>query len=453
MKIKESKSIIIESDNAPLKISGRDGLSAYRVAKFHEKDNKNIKHAVYRTPGGAYYNRYYVKDIYGDEDELGNKGVVGPFTSEEDAVARLKDYKKDVVKESYRRGLKEGNDREVIGRVGKYEIIKDAYGFGVDDGYRVNRFTVYGDGRPVFDYKPAGSVLSKVKSLIKSGDFNNPHYNNDAKYVGNTLKYGVGVDESCKRRRIKEGKELVKLGRDPYDGYSILNDGYFVKRIYAESDEDAIRQFRNYLSKKEGLQERNLTSAERYNRNADRIFKDFDARNERMAQFLKDYGVSDDEIAELKNHTGLGRNALDDKMSELGIRKDFFDIEYANSRAERERADAEAKQKEMIKNLKWAKGFTTKEAKDWIKSHGSDEAREVINKALYPDTNESLKESKRGFVRKYKGCSIHDAGDVFVCTNEHGLNIGQSRTESGCEGLIDEYLAVSLGKKLLPPRR
>lgn len=163
MKIKESKSIIIESDNAPLKISGRDGLSAYRVAKFHEKDNKNIKHAVYRTPGGAYYNRYYVKDIYGDEDELGNKGVVGPFTSEEDAVARLKDYKKDVVKESYRG-----------------------------------------------------------------------------------------------RRRIRESKELdrkafvslVKLGRDPYDGYSILNDGYFVKRIYAESDEDAIRQFRDYLARK-----------------------------------------------------------------------------------------------------------------------------------------------------------------------------------------------------------
>lgn len=170
MKIKESKSIIIESDNAPLKISGRDGLSAYRVAKFHEKDNENIKHAIYRTPGGAYYNRYYVKDIYGDEDELGNKGVVGPFVSEEDAVARLKDYKKDVVKESYRG-----------------------------------------------------------------------------------------------RRRIRESKELdrkafvslVKLGRNPYDGYSILNDGYFVKRIYAESDEDAIRQFRDYLARKnEGLNRR-----------------------------------------------------------------------------------------------------------------------------------------------------------------------------------------------------
>ena len=60
--------------------------------------------------------------------------------------------------------------------------------------------------------------------------------------------------------------------------------------------------------------------------------------------------------------------------------------------------------------------------------------------------NESLKESKRGFLRKYKGCSIHDAGDVFVCTNEHGLNIGQSRTEVGCEGIIDDYIEKK-GKK------
>ena len=108
MKIKEGKSIIIESENAPLRISGREGKRGERVAMFHEKDNKNIRHGVYRTPGGAYYNRYYVRDIYGDEDELGNRGAVGPFTSEEEAVARLKDYKRDVVKESYRRNVREG---------------------------------------------------------------------------------------------------------------------------------------------------------------------------------------------------------------------------------------------------------------------------------------------------------------------------------------------------------
>ena len=57
------------------------------------------------------------------------------------------------------------------------------------------------------------------------------------------------------------------------------------------------------------------------------------------------------------------------------------------------------------------------------------------------EVEESLDESKKGFKRKYKGCSIHDMGDVFVVTNEHGKNIGQSKTEAGCEAIIDDYLA------------
>lgn len=60
---------------------------------------------------------------------------------------------------------------------------------------------------------------------------------------------------------LKESKELdrqlfvslVKLGDEPYEGYSILNDGNFVKRIYANSDEDAIKQFRKYINKNESL--------------------------------------------------------------------------------------------------------------------------------------------------------------------------------------------------------
>lgn len=60
--------------------------------------------------------------------------------------------------------------------------------------------------------------------------------------------------------------------------------------------------------------------------------------------------------------------------------------------------------------------------------------------------NESCKnvnEAKRGFIRKYKGCSIHDAGDTYVVTNKHGLNIGQSRTMSGAESIADDYVKDS----------
>lgn len=65
------------------------------------------------------------------------------------------------------------------------------------------------------------------------------------------------------------------------------------------------------------------------------------------------------------------------------------------------------------------------------------------------EMEESINE-KRGFLRKYRGCSIHDMGDVYVVTNENGLTIGQERTELGAEAIIDEYLKnkqVKLEKK------
>lgn len=38
---------------------------------------------------------------------------------------------------------------------------------------------------------------------------------------------------------------------------------------------------------------------------------------------------------------------------------------------------------------------------------------------------EGLNESKGGFVEKYRGYSIHDAGDRYVITDEKGLNVGE----------------------------
>ena len=269
------------------------------------------------------------------------------------------------------------DEREVLSKVGSYEIIKDGYGFGIDDGTTVNRFFVDNDGVPHFDYEPTNKMIRKaIDKLVNSGKLDNPHYKgDDATYVGNTLKYGRGIEEDtafianedqfkeinriCKkigiekvsdinhfkkemgcencstekliellreyekelgddfkieesldeikigeltantysvkddsvrgfetksREQVKVGDEviidnhftkvvaddkveecnlkeskeidrkgfvsLVKLGEKPYDGYSILNDGYFVERIYAESDEDAIEQFRDRVEKK-----------------------------------------------------------------------------------------------------------------------------------------------------------------------------------------------------------
>ena len=43
---------------------------------------------------------------------------------------------------------------------------------------------------------------------------------------------------------------------------------------------------------------------------------------------------------------------------------------------------------------------------------------------------ESLNERKGG-IRKYRGCKIHDMGDVLVATDEYGNTLGQERTELG----------------------
>lgn len=76
-------------------------------------------------------------------------------------------------------------------------------------------------------------------------------------------------------------------------------------------------------SVEENLEERNLTRSERYNRDMNKIFDDYRKENEQIAKFLLDKGVNPEEVEELKKNTGLGKNALDDKLLELGIRDEY----------------------------------------------------------------------------------------------------------------------------------
>lgn len=91
------------------------------------------------------------------------------------------------------------DDTEILWRKGSISIIKDGYGFGIDNGININRFTVYDDGRVVYDAPEAvrDYVKSAIRSLIRQGKLDNPYYKGkDAKYVGNTLRYGRGIRES-----------------------------------------------------------------------------------------------------------------------------------------------------------------------------------------------------------------------------------------------------------------
>ena len=80
--------------------------------------------------------------------------------------------------------INESADREVFKKIGGTEIIKDGYGFGIDDGYTVNRFIIDNDGIPHFDEEPTKFIKKVIYSLIKWGAFNNPNYKgDDANYV------------------------------------------------------------------------------------------------------------------------------------------------------------------------------------------------------------------------------------------------------------------------------
>lgn len=47
---------------------------------------------------------------------------------------------------------------------------------------------------------------------------------------------------------------------------------------------------------------------------------------------------------------------------------------------------------------------------------------------------------KHGFIKRYNNCKIFNLGDCFVATNNHGLNIGQSKTMTSIEFIIDNYI-------------
>ena len=80
--------------------------------------------------------------------------------------SKVNDWENDDLDES--KSIKE--DVEVIYQKGNKKIIKDGYGYAIDDGINANRFYVTDDGEPKFDDGCSSKFwLDKVNSLIKAG--------------------------------------------------------------------------------------------------------------------------------------------------------------------------------------------------------------------------------------------------------------------------------------------
>lgn len=100
--------------------------------------------------------------------------------------------------------------------------------------------------------------------------------------------------------------------------------------LFVEIPKDvAVMKASKFLGKDESLKEENkinekgLTSSERHNRMMNKIFAGHDKYVDKMANFLSERGVSDEEIAELKKGVGLGKDAMRDKIVELGLEDEF----------------------------------------------------------------------------------------------------------------------------------
>ena len=82
--------------------------------------------------------------------------------------------------------------------------------------------------------------------------------------------------------------------------------------------------------------EEGKTSAQRYNDNLHAIFRTFREQNEKMAKFLLDHGVSQEEVDELKANTGLHGNALHQKLVDLELDDEFFERKQESCKESKE---------------------------------------------------------------------------------------------------------------------
>ena len=199
-------------------------------------------------------------------------------------------------------------------------------------------------------------------------------------------------------------------------------DGALDRYIFAfQDDEDVVgesirtRKSVRLKEDKKSLSERNLTRAERHNRDMDRIFNFTNNQNKQMAQFLLDNGVSAEEVEELKSHTGLGKNALDDKLTELGIRDEFFKKYYKSESKSRDDIDADADDKKERARKRFTKAEDDADAdRDYkLKRKGLKEAQDVTDQVIINTNEDGYLTKKREL--EAKGYKRLWTGDGKIC--------------------------------------
>lgn len=165
------------------------------------------------------------------------------------------------------------------------------------------------------------------------------------------LKDGIDSDstdvETAVERAIDDGliynDDILSLGihYDVVDTDKILSDIYdtltsdLIGKV-TEKLGETYKSTDESLKEEKKINEKGLTRSERHNRMMNKIFDGHDKYVDKMANFLSKRGVSDEEIAELKKGVGLGKDAMRDKIVELGL-EDEFKKTFAESKKEKEK--------------------------------------------------------------------------------------------------------------------
>lgn len=309
--------------------------------------------------------------------------------------------------------LNESSDRDVLSKVGSYEIIKDGYGFGIDDGTTVNRFFVDNDGVPHFDYEPTNKMLRKaIDKLVKSGKLDNPNYKgDDAKFVGNTLKYGRGVEESV----VNEYTYTVLDVEDNYDENDESNwePRYDIEDPHSRENSLGNRPYVvSWTNHPIGLK------PERVSRN---LFTDI-YRVDRFIDGLRDYRVSDivvslgdylnesvkiNEYRDVKDYN-FDRNDFTYKIDSFGYSV-FYKGEFVSGAGVDKDHQSRRNWKSMKKDRKDNKNSAEVEIKHIMSGIASDMIYDRIDKILNKNTTDKGEVVSEASIKPYHTKEEDDA--------------------------------------------
>ena len=247
----------------------------------------------------------YVKD-----EEDGKKYIDGLKDGLKESKSALKAHK---IKESIR-----GNTKKFIENVEKW---LDGFGDEIWEDLRLNiqylqQYTRYGFlQEAIREYVEGGSLdcyYDDVRKTLNELYENTPeevekwkNYPTDKlweRYINVMMIY---IPKAYKKHT---GKSL-DMKEDPESEYNQK-----LKAKYGERK----------LSVGEYLYERGLTRAERHNRDMENIFNKHREIINNQKAFLKGKGLSDDEVDALDKGTGLGADAIGDKIRDMGCWDEFW---------------------------------------------------------------------------------------------------------------------------------